>query len=559
MTLEGNVPRVDLASRRAQIFPSLSAAQIALVRRFGREQHLDAGEVLWEQGDDKTPLFVVLEGRLEIVHPSTAGEVMVNVHGPGSFTGEMALLLGRRSLVRGRAQSELRVLRVERDDLRALIQSDAELSELVMRAFILRRVAMLAEGWGDALVIGSKNSAKTLRLQAFLVRNGQPFRYIDVDDDPDVQAMLDRFDVSIDDVPILICRGEKVLRAPTEAEVADCLGFNPKIPPETVFDVVVCGAGPGGLAAAVYAASEGLAVLVIEASSPGGQAGSSSKIENYLGFPTGVSGQALAGRAVAQAEKFGARMSVARGAVALRCDESPIRVDLEGGESVYARAVVIATGARYRKLDLANLPRFEGVGVYYAATFVEAQRCGGEEVVVVGGGNSAGQAALFLSRTARHVHILVRGVSLADSMSRYLIQRIEQAPNITIHCRTQIVAMAGGEHLEEITWRDGTGAEERRPIRHVFSMAGASPNTDWLRGCVALDDKSFVLTGTDLSRDTLAREKWSLARLPHMFETSRPYVFAIGDARANSVKRVASAVGEGSVCIQLVHRVLAGG
>jgi thioredoxin reductase (NADPH) len=550
---------IDVATRRAQIFPTLSPPQIARMAAFGREESFESGAIVWQQGDAGVPMFVVLEGQLEVVHPDGGTETPVIVHDPGAFTGEMAMLLGRRALVRARAKGRLRVLRLEQDRLRALIQADADLSELIMRAFILRRVALLSEGWGDALMIGSRDSAATLELQAFLVRNGQPFRYVDVDRDRDVQTMLDQFHVGIDDIPILICRGEHVLRHPTNAEVADELGFNAAIAPQKVFDVVVCGAGPGGLAAAVYGASEGLDVLLVEASSPGGQAGSSSKIENYLGFPTGISGQALSGRAVAQAEKFGARMVVARGACALHCEEVPIRLELEGGESIHARAVIIATGARYRKLDVADLPRFEGVGVYYSATFVESQRCGTEEVAVVGGGNSAGQAASYLARTCQHVHIFVRGPDLADSMSRYLIQRIEHTPNITLHRRTQIVAMKGAEHLEEITWRDAGGAETTRAVRHVFSMTGASPNTDWVRGCVELDDNGFILTGNDLAAATLERCRWPLARPPHVFETSRPRIFAIGDVRANSVKRVASAVGEGSVCIQLVHRVLAEG
>jgi thioredoxin reductase (NADPH) len=540
------------------MFPALSPAQIARVAVYGREQSFEPGALVWEQGDVDVPFFIVLEGQLAIVHPYVGLERPVTIHEPGEFTGEMALLVGRRTLVRGRATSRLRTLRVEPSRFRMLIQTDPELSEIVMRAFILRRLALLSHGWGDAVLIGSQDSAATLQLQGFLVRNGQPYGYVDVDRDPDVQATLDHFRVGVDDIPILICRGELVLRRPTDTEVADCLGLNPAIEPTRVFDVVVCGAGPGGLAAAVYGASEGLDVMIVEASSPGGQAGTSSKIENYLGFPTGLSGQALAGRAVAQAEKFGANLSVARVAARLRCEETPIRVELAGGESVRARAVVIATGAQYRKLDVPGLARFEGAGVYYAATFVEAQRCGPDEVVVVGGGNSAGQAATYLARNARHVHILVRGAGLAESMSRYLIRRIEETPNITLHTQSRITALAGGDHLEEVIWRDDAGNREtKRPIRHVFSMTGASPNTEWLRGCIALDDKGFVLTGTDLSREILERERWPLARAPHLFETSQPRVFAVGDVRANSVKRVASAVGEGSVCIQLVHRVLA--
>jgi thioredoxin reductase (NADPH) len=550
--------KVDLDGRRGQMFPALSASQVARVAAFGHEEAFDAGALVWEQGDTDVPFYVVLEGGLEVVHPYGAVERPVTVHNAGEFTGEMNLLFGRRTLVRARAKSPLRTLRIEPQRFRALVQTDPELSEIVMRAFILRRLGLLSEGWGDAVVIGSRDSAATLRLQAFLVRNGQPYRYVDVDRDPEVQQMLDSFHVQVQDIPILICRGERVLRHPSDAEVADCLGLNPAIEPMRVFDVVVCGAGPSGLAAAVYAASEGLDVMIVEAGSPGGQAGSSSKIENYLGFPTGISGQALSGRAVAQAEKFGARMTVARGATRLHCDETPLRIELEGGESIRARAVVVATGVQYRKLDVQDLARFEGVGVYYAATFVEAQRCGSEEIVVVGGGNSAGQAATFLARSARHVHIVIRGPDLAETMSRYLIRRIEETPNITLHRSTQIVAMAGGEHLEEVTLRDEVaGLVAPRPIRHVFSMIGAVPNTEWLRGCVALDDKGFVLAGSDLTRETLEREHWPLTRAPLHFETSRPRVFAVGDVRANSVKRVASAVGEGSVCIQLVHRILA--
>jgi len=554
----GLAPLGDLESRRAQMFPALTAVQVARIAPFGTEVRFADREVLFEQGDEHVPFFVVLEGELEIVHPRGKLEDPVTVHHVHEFTGEVSMLTDRRALVRGRARGNLRVLRFEHSCLRQMVQVDPDLSELLMRAFILRRLALLTAGYGDAVVIGSRHSAATLRLQEFLVRNGQPHSYVDVDRDPDVQALLDELHVAIEDVPILVCRGERVLRNPSNEETADCLGFNATIGADVVHDVVVCGGGPGGLAAAVYGASEGLDVLIVEANSPGGQAASSSKIENYLGFPTGVSGQALTARALTQAEKFGARIAVARGAVRMHCDEVPIRIELSNGDSVRARAVVIATGAEYRKLEVEGLRRFEGVGVYYAATFIEAQRCDREEVVVVGGGNSAGQAATFLSRTSRHVHLLVRGPDLAASMSRYLIRRIEETRNITLHRRTHLVRVTGGDHLEELTWRDdASGEETTRPIRHVVSMAGASPNTEWLRGCVALDPKGFVLTGSDLTRETLDGERWPLARLPHLFETSQPRVFAVGDVRANSVKRVASAVGEGSVCIQLVHRVLA--
>ena len=547
----------DLETRRGQMFPVLAPAQLERLAACGRTVAFDSGELLFDEGSENVPFYVVLEGKLELVHPLGNLEEPITVLEPGQFTGEIAFLSDRRTLARARAVTPLSVLRIEHERLKLLIQTDSELSELVMRAFILRRMGLLAEGLGDAVVLGSVHSTATLRLQAFLLRNGHPYRYVDVERDSSVQSLFDHFLVGVKDVPVLICRGERVLKNPTNAEVAECLGFNPALDPGTVHDLVICGAGPGGLAAAVYAASEGLDVLMLEAEAPGGQAASSSKIENYLGFPTGVSGQALAGRALTQAEKFGARIAVATGAARLHCDETPLRVELANGESVRARAVVIATGADYRRLDVADLGRFEGVGVYYAATHVEAQRCNAEEAIVVGGGNSAGQAATFLAQSSRHVHVLIRGPDLASSMSRYLIRRIEETPNITLHRRTRIVGVAGGEHLEAITWRDDTSATEAtQPIRHVFSMTGARPNTAWLRGCVAMDDKGFVLTGQDIPREALLASGWPRARLPLLFETNRPHVFAVGDVRANSVKRVASAVGEGSVCIQLVHKVL---
>ena len=547
----------DLAVRRAQMFPALTHAQLARVAAFGVEKAFEDGEIVFEQGDYDVPFYVVLEGELEIVHPSGKLEEPITVHKEREFTGEVSALTDRRALVRARAKGRLRVLRVEHTRLRSLIQTDPELSELLMRAYILRRVGLLSAGQGDVVLIGSQHSAETLRLQAFLMRNGHPSRYVDVDRDADVQTLLDEFHIDAKDIPILICRGDLVLRNPTDAEAADCLGFNAALDPGAVHDVVICGAGPGGLAAAVYGASEGLDVLVVEARAPGGQAASSSKIENYLGFPTGVSGQALAARAFNQAEKFGARILVARGALRMYCDEVPIRIELTTGESVRARTVVIATGAEYRKLDVSGLARFEGMGVYYAATYVEVQRCNEDEVVVVGGGNSAGQAATFLAQNSHHVHMLIRGADLASSMSRYLIRRIEETPNITLRRRTQIVAVEGNEHLERVTWRDDSSREETtHAIRHVFSMAGASPNTEWLRGGVSMDVKGFLRTGSDLTAETLKTEQWPLARLPYLFETSRPRVFAVGDVRANSVKRVASAVGEGSVCIQLIHKVL---
>ena len=373
-----------------------------------------------------------------------------------------------------------------------------------------------------------------------------------------MRDLLDRFHVDPVELPVVICRGETVLKNPSNQEIADCLGFNGRIDQNHRRDVVIVGAGPAGLAAAVYAASEGLDALVIEASSPGGQAGSSSRIENYLGFPTGISGQELAGRAYAQAQKFGAEVMIAKGAAELICEQPPYGVRTDDGATIPARTVIIATGARYRKPALANLAQFEGAGVYYNATFMEEAQLGDcNEVIVVGGANSAGQAAVFLAQTGRLVHVLVRAESLSESMSRYLLHRIEETPTIQIKTRTEIVALKGNGHLERVQWRDGTGTVTSHDIQHVFLMTGAEANTGWLNGCVALDSKGFIKTGVDLSKDDLGAARWPLERQPYLFETSVPGVFAVGDVRCGNIKRVASAVGEGSIAISFVHRVLA--
>jgi thioredoxin reductase (NADPH) len=389
------------------------------------------------------------------------------------------------------------------------------------------------------------------------MRNGHPYSYIDLERDPDVQNLLDGFQVSASEIPVLICRGQVVLRNPTNQEIADCLGFNESIDQTHVRDLVIIGAGPSGLAAAVYGASEGLDVMVLETSSPGGQAGSSSRIENYLGFPTGISGQDLAGRAYVQAQKFGADILVAK-ATRLICDRKPYIVELENGARIATRTIVIANGAQYRKLPLENLTRFEGAGVYYGATFVEAQLCGGEEVIVVGGGNSAGQAAVFLAQTAKRVHMLVRSAGLAATMSRYLIRRIEESPTIIFRPQTEIVALeGGGNHLDSVYWRNSqTGQTEKHEISHVFIMTGADPNTSWLDDCLALDDRGFIKTGLDLSPENLSAARWPPTRQPYLLETNLLGVFAVGDVRGGSIKRVASAVGEGSIAISFVHKVL---
>jgi thioredoxin reductase (NADPH) len=469
----------------------------------------------------------------------------------------VSVLSGRRALVRGRALEDGELLALDADALRHVIQGDTELSDLFMRAFILRRVALVAHGLGDATLIGSSHSAGTLRLQEFFTRNSHPYAYVDVDRDKDLQVLLDRFHVGVGDVPVVICRGEKVLKNPTNEEVADCFGLSGERNTDTVRDLLVVGAGPGGLAAAVYAASEGLDVLVLETDAPGGQAGTSSKIENYLGFPTGISGQALAARAFAQAQKFGAEIAVTHSAARFVCEGKTggFEVELSNGGVVRSRAVIIASGVRYRRLALPYLARFEGVGVYYSAAKLEGELCRDEDVIVVGGANSAGQAAVFLSSHARHVHVLIRGPGLSDTMSRYLIRRIEESPNITLHPYTEIVALEGDDRLRSVKWRGRDGTIESRAIAHVFSMTGAEPNTKWLSGCVALDEKGFIKTGSDLGPDDL-KATWPLPRAPFLLETNRPRIFAVGDVRSGSVKRVASAVGEGSICVQLVFRSL---
>jgi thioredoxin reductase (NADPH) len=544
-------------SRPDHVFPTLTAAQIARIAAHGRVRSIQRGEVLVEVGDKAVPFFVVKSGEIQIVRPSDATEKLIVVHGPGQFSGEATMISGRRALVRARASQTGEVIELDRERMLALVQTDAELSEILMRAFILRRVELIAQGLGDVVLVGSHHSSGTLRVKEFLTRNGHPYAYIDLERDADVQELLDHFHFSVTDVPVLICRGETVLRNPTNQQIADCLGFNDAIDQTHVRDVVIIGAGPSGLAAAVYGSSEGLDVLVLESNSPGGQAGSSSKIENYLGFPTGISGQDLAGRAFVQAQKFGAQIMIAKGATQLTCDRKPYAIQIDDGPRVPARAVIIATGAEYRRLSIENLSQFEGAGVYYGATVVERQLCGGEEVVVVGGGNSAGQAAVFLAQTASRVHMFIRASNLAETMSRYLIRRIEDNPTIVLHTCTEIVALEGSDHLEQVRWRNNTtGTLETQNISHVFVMTGAVPNTRWLDGCVALDAKGFIKTGPDLSTGDLSAAHWPLARPPHLLETSLPGVFAVGDVRGGNIKRVASAVGEGSIAVAFVHQVL---
>ena len=543
-------PRAD------RLYPTLTPAQLERVAAHGRRRQVAQGEVLVQAGESAVRVFVILAGQIDVVRPSAAEEVVISF-GPGMFTGEATMLSGRRGLAQVRAGADGEVIEIARDDLLALIQTDGELSAIFMRAFILRRVELIARGVSDVVVLGSTHCKGTLRVREFLTRNGHPHTMLDLDRDPGVQELLDRFHITPGDIPVILTCSELVLRNPTNQQIADALGFNDSIDQTHVRDLVIVGAGPSGLAAAVYGASEGLDVLVVESTAPGGQAGSSSRIENYLGFPTGIAGMDLAARATNQAQKFGAQLMVGSGARRLTCDRNPRALEIGEGQRLSARAVIIATGAEYRRLAIDGLSRFEGAGVYYAATFMEAQLCAGEEVVIVGAGNSAGQAAVFLAQAARRVHMVIRSTGLADTMSRYLIRRIEDHPAIVRHVRTEIVSLEGNGHIERVGWRDNeTGRVETHGIRHVFTMTGAVPSTGWLNGCLTLDAKGFIKTGPDLSPEELAAARWPLARAPHLLETSRPGVFAVGDVRAGSLKRVASAVGEGSIAIAAVHQVL---
>jgi thioredoxin reductase (NADPH) len=547
-------PSVDLA----HAFPVLTPAQIEHIRPFGKVRKMKVGEILFQPGDGNVPFFVLLSGAMEIVQPDVSGERLITTHAAGAFTGEMSMISGRGALVRGRVTAEGEFLELSSSDFLALIAKNAEMNEIFMRAFILRRILLLSSGRGNVILMGSRHSAQTLRLREFLTRNGHPHTYVDLDTDKSAQELLDRFAVKVEEIPVVICNGRTVMRSPSTQQLAKCLGLNLNIESAQVRDLVIVGAGPAGLAAAVYAASEGLDVLVIETEAPGGQAGSSSRIENYLGFPMGVSGLELTARATTQAQKFGAKMLVAASVTRLNCDQRPYEVVLDDGRKIPAHAVVIASGARYNKPSIANLQQFEGLGIYYGATFIESQMCGKDDVIVVGGGNSAGQAAVFLSQAGRKVYMLVRSNQLAETMSRYLISRIEENPSIELHYCTEITTLEGETHLERVTWTDkNTGETTTHPIRHVFIMTGASPRTDWLRECMALDDKGFILTGRDL-REVPNDFTWPLHREPLMLETSLPSVFAVGDIRAGSVKRVASAVGEGAISVSLVHRALAG-
>jgi thioredoxin reductase (NADPH) len=538
--------------RREQMFPKLTLSQIARLEQLGTRRATRAGEVLAEPGERQQRLLVVLDGHLEVEY----NEQRVTLLEAGDFSGELSTLRGVGGFTRIRARDGGTVLAIEGERLRDLVQTDAELSEIMMRAFILRRMGLVASEHAEVTLLGSRRSVATLRLREFLSRNAHPHMNVDLESDPDVGALLERFRVAPHELPVVIGHCGRVFRNPSVRAIADYLQMNPVVDLSAVYDVVVVGAGPAGLSAATYAASEGLCVLVVESLAYGGQAGTSSRIENYLGFPTGISGQALAGRAFVQAQKFGATLIVAADAARLRCDERPYAIELADGRTLRARSVIIATGAQYRELALHNLRAFTGAGVYYAATHLEARLCRDEEIIIVGGGNSAGQAAVFLAGGCRHVHIVVRGAGLAESMSDYLIRRIHGSRNITLHSRTQLTALEGSDRLERVTWRGPDGVQSRQ-IGHVFLMTGAAPNTGWLEDRVCLDAKGFICTGTQLSAEELRAKRWPRARAPHLLETCVPGIFAVGDVRSGNVKRIAAAVGEGAICVQMAHGVLA--
>ena len=541
------VDPADPYEREAQTFPQLTPEMAARVAAYGREERLAAGTLVFTRGQRSVDFFLLLEGSIEIFEHDDDGQPRVlHRHGERQFTGELDLFNDRQILVSGRTGVASRVVRIARADFRRLVASEADIAEVVMRAFILRRVGLIRHGQGGVVLVGPGHSGDTLRLAQFLIRNAYPHRLLDTEHDADAGGFLECFSLGDADLPVVIGPDHRLLRNPSLAALADDLGLTEDFDHDSVFDVAVVGAGPAGLAAAVYAASEGLKTIVVESLAPGGQAGTSSKIENYLGFPTGISGQALAGRAQVQAQKFGARLAISRGVTKLDCAESPYRLHLDDGATIRCRAVVAASGARYRKLSVPGFERFEGYGIYYAATAMEASLCAGEEVLVVGGGNSAGQAAVFLAGTVKHVYMLVRGSGLAATMSDYLVQRIANSERISLHPHAEVSLLAGEKHLRRVGWTDRkSGKETVCEASSVFVMIGAEPNTAWATGCLDLDSQGFIATGVKAGGD---------ADSP--YATSRPGVYAVGDVRSGSVKRVASGVGEGSVVIQAVHRFL---
>jgi thioredoxin reductase (NADPH) len=544
-------------TRLHEMFPKLSEVQMERLRQAGTECRFANGEWLWQIGDRGRPLYAVLEGAIDAVRRDIHGEAVVVTFLPGQFTGETTMMAGRAALVAGRAHGDVRAIAVPQERMRDLMAVNPDLGELIMQAFILRRMRMIAQHVSPVTLVGSGYAAETMRLRDFLMRNGTPYEYIDLEQAVDVEVLLNEFDVRPEETPIVLCDG-KVLRNPSIEAVAECLGISSLTIEEGLYDVAIIGGGPAGLAAAVYAASEGLKVIVLERMAPGGQAGTSSRIENYPGFPTGITGQALAGRTWQQAQKFGAEFAIPREVTALTMEAGELRVALSTRETARARTVIVASGVFYRQPDIPGIERYIGSGVHYAASYLESLLVHDQEVAVIGGGNSAGQAAIYLSGYARHVYLLVRGQSLAASMSRYLIHRIEKTPNITLLTYTELAELKGDETLQSVRWINSvTGEETERPVRHVFVFIGAVPCTDFLDPSVARDSKGFIKTGSALSEAERARYTAPAdGRPPQYLETSWPKVFAIGDVRAGSLKRVASAVGDGAGVVTLVHEAL---
>ena len=540
-----------LEQRRAQTFPTLEADEIARMHRFGSRRNFADGARVIETGKVSPGIYVVLSGKIRITGRDAHGDALEVVeHGPGSFSGEVSQLSRKPSFVDGVAVGHTETLEIDAGQLHELLIAEAALGEKLMRAMILRRVALIEAGTGGPVLVGSASLPDAVRLRNFLSRNGIPHQLIDPATDADAQAFIERYAPQPEQLPLAVCPNGEVLRNPSESQLARCIGMLETAADDAVYDVAIVGAGPAGLATAVYAGSEGLSVLVIDARAFGGQAGASARIENYFGYPTGISGQALAGRGFNQAQKFGARMLIPMETKRLDCEPAdrgaPMVLELGDGRAVRARTVVIATGARYRRpSECSNLIALEGRGVWYWASPIEAKICAGGEVAVVGGGNSAGQAAVFLSGHASKVWMLVRGPGLAASMSKYLIDRIAATRNIELLTKTEITHLTGSREsgVESVSWRGRDGRTQQRPIRHVFLFLGADPSTEWLEDCnVVVDDKGFVTTGHDPS-------------LP--LQTSVPGVFAIGDVRAGSVKRVGGAIGEGAAVVSQIHAYLA--
>ncbi len=550
--------------RAAQMFPVLTPAQIETARRFasGPPIRYAAGDTLFAVGQRHAPAFLILSGHVVISRGGEDGGVAITRHGPGSITGEISQLAGRPAMAEGRVDADgCEAVPFDAAHLRALLIGSAELGEIVMRAFILRRTAFIAQGNAGSVLVGRPGSPALTRIEGFLARNGYPLTVLDAE--ADGLEIARRLGLQADDLPVVVCPDGQVLKRPTEAEVAACLGITPELDPAYLYDVAIVGAGPGGMAAAVYAASEGLSVIVLEARAFGGQAGASARIENYLGFPTGITGMALMARAFTQAQKFGAEIAIPLTVQRLECGgparrpSDPFVLHLTNGSTVRARSVVVASGARYRRPDIANLDLFDGAGVSYWASPLEARLCAGEDIALVGAGNSAGQAVAFLAPKVRSLHLVVRAGGLQASMSRYLIDRIAALQNVTLHTQTEVSALQGDAEtgLAGASFRNRTtGKTWTGPLRHLFLFIGADPNTDWLSDCsITLDAKGFVTTGGEPQGDAWA----SASRRPSPLETSMPGIFAIGDVRAGSTKRVAAAVGEGAQVVAALHGVLA--